>query len=81
MLNPNGRIAILTFHSLEDRIVKTIFKEKATDCICPPKTPICICGHKAEGKLVNRKPILASKVELEINSRSSCAKLRVFEKI
>lgn len=81
MLNPNGRIAILTFHSLEDRIVKTIFKEKATDCICPPKTPICICGHKAEGKLVNRKPILASKEELEINSRSSCAKLRVFEKI
>lgn len=81
MLNPGGRIAILTFHSLEDRIVKTIFKEKAIDCICPPKTPICICGHKAEGKLVNRKPILATKEELEINSRSSCAKLRVFEKI
>ena len=75
-----GRMAILTFHSLEDRIVKNAFKELSTGCICPPKTPICICNHKAIGRLVNRKPIEASEIELQENSRSSCAKLRIFEK-
>lgn len=80
-LSPKGRFAILTFHSLEDRIVKEGFKEAITGCICPPKTPICICGHKPKGVLVNRKPIIASEVELEQNSRSSSAKLRVFEKL
>lgn len=81
MLAKGGRMAVITFHSLEDRIVKNVFKEFATDCICPPKTPICICGHKAEIKLVNNKPITAGKSELEFNSRSSSAKLRVIEKI
>lgn len=81
LLKCGGRIAILTFHSLEDRIVKNAFKELCTACICPPKTPICICGHKAEGKLVNKKPITVSEEELKENSRSSCAKLRILEKI
>ena len=81
MLAKGDRMAVITFHSLEDRIVKNVFKEFATDCICPPKTPICICGHKAEIKLVNNKPITAGKSELEFNSRSSSAKLRVIEKI
>lgn len=81
LLKSGGRIAILSFHSLEDRIVKNAFRELTTDCICPPKTPICICGHKAVGRLVNRKPITATKEEQEYNSRSTCAKLRVLEKI
>lgn len=81
MLNPGGRLAVLTFHSLEDRIVKTVFKEESTNCICPPKTPICICGHKATVNLVNKKPIVANEKEIEQNSRSTCAKLRVVEKI
>ena len=80
-LKKGGRIAILTFHSLEDRIVKNAFKDLSTDCICPPKTPICICNHRAVGKLVNRKPITATEQELLDNSRSSCAKLRVLERI
>lgn len=81
LLKKGGRIAILTFHSLEDRIVKRAFKELSTDCICPPKTPICICGHRAVGRLVNRKPIEASSAEMEENSRSTCAKLRILERI
>lgn len=81
MLKPGGRIAVLSFHSLEDRIVKNVFADLAKDCICPPKTPICICGHKAQVVLVNKKPIVASEVELKINSRASCAKLRVAERI
>lgn len=80
LLAPGGRVAIITFHSLEDRIIKNVFKDFATDCICPPKTPICICGHKAEGKLVTRKPILPSEGEIAKNDRSRSAKLRVFEK-
>jgi len=79
MLKKNGRGCVLTFHSLEDRIVKNLFKFESTDCICPPKTPICICGHKANVKLVNRKPILASEDEQKSNSRSTCAKLRIVE--
>ena len=81
MLSPNGRGAVLTFHSLEDRIVKNLFKLESTDCLCPPKTPICICGHKATIRLVNRKPIIASEKEQTENSRSTCAKLRIVEKI
>ena len=81
LLKKGGRIAILTFHSLEDRIVKKAFKELSIDCICPPKTPVCICNHKAVGKLVNKKPIEASKQEQEENSRSTCAKLRILERV
>lgn len=80
LLNSKGRLAIISFHSLEDRIVKNVFKELSTDCICPPKTPICICGHHAQGRLFNKKPITPSEKELEINQRSHSAKLRVFEK-
>jgi len=79
-LSPKGRFAIITFHSLEDRIVKEAFKEAITACVCPPKTPICICGHKAKGFLVNRKPIISGEEELKNNSRCSSAKLRIFEK-
>lgn len=79
-LNPKGRIAVITFHSLEDRIVKHCFADLATGCICPPNLPVCVCGHKAQGKPVNKKPILPSEEELASNSRSQSAKLRVFEK-
>ncbi len=81
VLKKGGRLAVITFHSLEDRIVKNVFKEFATDCICPPRTPVCICGHKAEIRLINHKPIIAGEKELENNSRSSSAKLRIIEKI
>lgn len=78
-VNKGGRIAIITFHSLEDRIVKRAFAELSTNCICPPEIPICVCGHKAKAKLVNKKPITASNEELKNNSRASCAKLRIIE--
>lgn len=80
-LKSGGRIAILTFHSLEDRIVKNAFKINATGCVCPPKTPICICGHKQVITLVNKKPIMATESEIQENSRSKSAKLRIAEKI
>lgn len=80
-LKSGGRIAILTFHSLEDRIVKNVYKINATGCICPPKTPICICGHKQVITLVNKKPIMASDREIQDNSRSKSAKLRIAQKI
>lgn len=79
-LNVNGRLAVITFHSLEDRIVKHGFADLATDCVCPPNLPVCVCNHRAKGVLVNKKPILPCKEELESNSRSQSAKLRVFEK-
>ncbi len=81
LLGTGGRMAVLTFHSLEDRIVKNVFKLESSDCICPPKTPICICHHKAKIMLVNKKPIMASEEEQKENSRSTSAKLRIVERI
>lgn len=81
LLNPGGRLCIITFHSLEDRIVKTAFKNKENPCTCPPEFPVCVCGKKPEGRVISKKPILPSKEELEANSRSKSAKLRVFEKV
>lgn len=80
LLNEEGRICIITFHSLEDRIVKTIFKKNENPCTCPSDFPVCVCGKKSKGKVVTRKPILPGEEELEYNSRSKSAKLRVFEK-
>ncbi len=80
ILNKNGRLLIITFHSLEDRIVKNVFKELENPCICPRDLPICACGKKSLGKVVTRKPILPSEYELEQNHRSRSAKLRVFER-
>lgn len=81
MLNPGGRLCIITFHSLEDRIVKTIYREKENPCSCPPEFPVCVCGKVPFGKATPRKAILPSREELEENSRSKSAKLRVFERI
>ena len=80
-LKKGGRIVILTFQSLEDRIVKEAFREMQSPCTCPPNFPVCVCGRKAEIKIVNKKPITASEKELKNNSRSKCAKLRIAEKI
>ena len=80
-LNVGGRLCIITFHSLEDRIVKEVFNEEAKSCICPPDFPTCVCGKKSRIKLVNRKPILPTAEELEVNLRAHSAKLRVAEKI
>ena len=80
-LESGGRLAVLTFHSLEDRIVKNVFKDKSTGCICPSGTPICICNHKEEIKLINKKPIIASPQEQAQNPRSTSAKLRIIEKL
>lgn len=80
-LNIGGRLSIITFHSLEDRIVKNKFRDLEKDCICPPDFPVCVCNHHAKVKVVNKKPITASKDELEYNSRSKSAKLRVCQRI
>ena len=80
-LNVGGRIAIITFHSLEDRIVKNAFKLCATGCVCPKNFPVCVCGHKASLKLITRKPIEPSQLEQQQNTRSQSAKLRIAEKI
>ena len=80
-LNPGGRLAIITFHSLEDRIVKNGMADAAKGCICPPNFPVCVCGKKPQVKLVNRKPIISGDEELERNPRARSAKLRICEKI
>ena len=80
-LNPEGRLAIITFHSLEDRIVKNAMADAAKGCTCPPSFPVCVCGKKPQVKLITRKPITATDEELEANPRSRSAKLRVCEKI
>ena len=79
-LNPGGRLAVITFHSLEDRIVKQTMKELATGCTCPPNFPVCVCGNKPKIRLVSRKPIVSGEAELEENPRARSAKLRVAEK-
>ena len=79
-LNDGGRICVITFHSLEDRIVKTIFRRNEDPCTCPKNFPVCVCGNESRGKVITRKPILPSEEELEENSRSQSAKLRVFER-
>jgi 16S rRNA (cytosine1402-N4)-methyltransferase len=81
VLNPYGRLCIITFHSLEDRIVKNAYREKMNPCTCPPSFPICTCNKKPEIKIITRKPILPSNEEIEINPRSRSAKLRIAEKI
>ncbi len=81
LLNPEGRISIITFHSLEDRIVKSRFKTNENPCICPPHFPICVCGRKSKGKVITRKPIIPTEEEIEENKRSKSSKLRVFERI
>lgn len=80
LLKPEGRIGVITFHSLEDRIVKSIFKRAQDPCTCPKNIPMCVCGKKSKGKVITRKPILPTAEEMEVNSRSKSAKLRVFEK-
>ena len=79
-LNSNGRLVVITFHSLEDRAVKHSFTDLATDCICPPNLPVCVCNHRAKGTVLTKKPILPSRKEQNENSRSQSAKLRVFAK-
>jgi 16S rRNA (cytosine1402-N4)-methyltransferase len=80
LLNEDGRLCIITFHSLEDRIVKSNFKKNENPCTCPSNFPVCVCGNFSKGRVATRKPILPSDEELEVNSRSKSAKLRVFER-
>ena len=81
VLAPGGRLSVITFHSLEDRIVKTVYQEAAKGCTCPPELPVCVCGKKPLGKVITRKAISASEAELENNPRARSAHLRIFEKI
>jgi 16S rRNA (cytosine1402-N4)-methyltransferase len=81
LLKPGGHLAIIAFHSLEDRLVKEYFRRESTDCLCPPRQPVCTCGHKAIIKEINRKPIIADEIENQANSRARSAKLRIAEKL
>ena len=81
LLDDGGRLCIITFHSLEDRIVKTIFRKNENPCTCPPDFPVCVCGKKSKGKVITRKPILPGEDEMEENPRSKSAKLRIFERV
>lgn len=81
LLDDRGRLCVITFHSLEDRIVKNIMKKNESPCTCPPNFPICVCGNVSKGRFVSKKPILPSQMELEQNSRAKSAKLRVFERV
>lgn len=81
LLEPGGRLCIITFHSLEDRIVKNAFRRNEKPCICPPEFPVCTCGRVSKGRVITRKPILPGKEELEQNRRSASAKLRIFERV
>ena len=80
LLNPKGRLCIITFHSLEDRIVKAAFRKNENPCTCPPEFPVCVCGKKSRGTVITRKPIVPSQEEQKSNPRSKSAKLRIFEK-
>ncbi|MBR3232094.1 MAG: 16S rRNA (cytosine(1402)-N(4))-methyltransferase RsmH [Lachnospiraceae bacterium] len=80
LLNDGGRLCVITFHSLEDRIVKSVFRKNENPCTCPPEFPVCVCGKKPKGRVITRKPILPSEEEMEANPRSKSAKLRVFER-
>ena len=81
ILDDGGRLCIITFHSLEDRIVKTIFRKNENPCTCPSDFPVCVCGKKSKGKVITRKPILPGETEMEENPRSKSAKLRIFERV
>lgn len=80
MLNPRGRLCVITFHSLEDRIVKAAFRKNENPCTCPPDFPVCVCGQVSRGRAITRKPVLPSEEETTVNKRAKSAKLRVFEK-
>ena len=81
LLRPGGRLAVISFHSLEDRIAKETFRRESTDCLCPPRQPVCTCGHRASVQQVTRTPIEAGESETEENSRARSAKLRIVEKL
>lgn len=81
LLNPGGRLCIITFHSLEDRIVKTVFRKNENPCVCPKEFPVCVCGNVPKGKVISKKPVLPGEEEMKENKRSKSAKLRVFERI
>lgn len=81
LLHPSGRAAVLTFHSLEDRLVKAAFARHSTGCTCPPDLPVCVCGHKPTMRVITKKPILPTQEELQHNRRAASAKLRVAQRL